>query len=116
MSKQACLLAEDDPEPVHPEAERERRGKTEFITEGVYRIPVFWLFCFDRGDLVTLTLANGDPLPTLVAGMKKVRRRLAQRDRLARELFPEHVGIWEEWREQNEAVEQRYLKADLCEI
>jgi len=62
-------MAEDDPKPYHPEEDLDAEKETEFITTGVYRIPVFWLFCFDKGDLLTLAYADGESLPALVSAL-----------------------------------------------
>jgi hypothetical protein len=114
MSNQAVLFAEDTPELDNEECDKF------FVAGCAYQVPIFWLFCFDPDNLVEHRVENdegdSDVVPDLVSDMVSVRRRLEERDELARSRFPEHTAIWEEWRQAVESVEQPYLKTDLGEI
>jgi hypothetical protein len=115
MSNQACLLADDTPHPPSPEHDDEPETNRLFVAGCAYQVPVFWLFCFGAEDLTHYEDDEG-PVPALIAEMDKVRQRLADRDQRARELFPEHVAIWERWCQAIDAIDRQYLKADVGEI
>src|SRR5262245_27770559 len=115
MSNQACLLAEDSPSPPALQHDGDTVANTLFVAGCAYQVPAVWLFCFGSDDLSHYQGEAG-PVPALVAEMDKVRQRLADRDRRARDLFPEHEAIWERWRGVIDAIDRQYLKADFCEI
>jgi hypothetical protein len=116
MSNQAILFAEDTPAAYNPEQKgTDRQANTLHIAGAAYQIPVFWLFCFAEEDFVDVHMSQGR-FSTLVTNMGQVRRRLTERDTLAREFFPAHAGIWSHWRAVIEAVDRRYLKLDPYEI
>lgn len=117
MSNQACLYAEDTPSGYNPEAKgHEPQANTLFVAGAAYQIPVYWLFCFDSNtDFVEVKLSDGE-YSTLVSPVPAVRKRLAQRDALARALFPEYVADWERWRRVVESVDRQYLKLDPYEL
>src|SRR5262249_42160398 len=79
------------------------------------QLPVFWLFCFDVGDIAVVESDDG-AIPALVAEMARVRGRLAERGAMATELFPSHAHAWDEFREAIEAAGRKYLKVDAYEI
>jgi len=118
MSNQACLFAENTPDVVGPDSPRRdrRRTKTVFFAGCAWQVPVFWLFCFDSEDLSDYECNDGSLIPTLVSHMDRVRARLAERDALARSLFPQYVSVWEKWRQAVEKIKRTFLKTSLCEI
>jgi len=116
MSNQACLFAEDTPAPYNPAKPMKTGGRFLDIAGAAYQIPVFWMFCFEEEDFVVVRLPRKQSFSTLVAPMKKVRQRLAERDELARGFFPDAAEMWSSWRKTIEAVDRRYLKLDVCEI
>jgi hypothetical protein len=117
MSNKACLFAEDTPAPYNPAAtKKDPQAHSVFIAGAAYQIPVFWLFCFEEEDFVVVRLSRKESFSTLVAPMEKVRWRLAERDKLARDFFPEAAEIWSGWRKTIEAIDRSYLKLDVCEI
>ena len=115
MSNKACLLADDTPHPPSPEYDDDPGRNPLFIAGCAFQVPAFWLFCFDAQDLTHYEDADG-PVPTLIAEMDKVRQRLADRDGKARDLFPQHVTVWEEWRKAIDLVDREYLKMDVVEL
>ena len=74
-------------------------------------MPVFWLFCFEAGDLTDVAL-DGEQVPTLTAPLSAVRERLATRDAVAREWFPGFAGLWGKWRQAIGGLGQQFLKLD----
>lgn len=111
MSNPVSLLADDTPHPPRPG--RDLPGDGPVTVAGCAdRVPVFWLFCFGADDLSYYEGPEG-PVPLLVAEMDKVRQRLAERDHLARDLFPAHTSLWERWGKAIESLDRHYLKADL---
>jgi hypothetical protein len=118
MANRACLYAEDIPELG--KAKRGARRRTFIIGGAAYSVPVFWSFAYDAENLVEYRCESEDGgsfvIPALVSDMESVRRRLEERDALARSLFPQYPAVWEEWRQAVESVRRRYLKADLGEI
>jgi hypothetical protein len=116
MSNKACLFAENTPEPYNPSEGGSRRGaRTVWVAGAAYRVPVFWVWCFDKGDIAVVE-CDGGSLPQLVSAMGLVRSRLAQREAIAAELFPTSGQAWEQFREAVEAADRKYLKVDACEI
>jgi len=115
MSNKACLLADDTPHPPSPEHDDDPGREPLSVAGCAYQVPAFWLFCFDAHDLTHYEDAGG-PVPTLIAEMDKVRQRLADRDRRARDLFPQHVAVWEEWCKAIDRVDRQYLKMDVIEL
>jgi hypothetical protein len=115
MSNQACLLADDDPHPPSPEHDDDPATNRLFVAGCSCQVPVFWLFCFGADDISHYEDEDG-PVPVLIAEMDKVRQRLAERDAKARELFPQHVAVWERWCGVIDKVDRQYLKTDLVEV
>jgi hypothetical protein len=115
MSNQACLIADDTPHPPAPELDDDPATNRLFVAGCSGRVPVFWLFCFDTHDLTHYQDDDG-PVPALIAEMDKVRQRLADRDAKARELFPQYVAVWEQWRRVIDRIDRQYLKTDFVEV
>lgn len=116
MSNQACLFAEDTPDPYDPFAEDpDPRANTLSVAGASCQVPAFWLFCFDRSDLTEIDTDEGK-IPQLVTEMAAARRRLAAREAAAKQLFPTYGGVWAEFRAAVEAVDRRYLKLDGYEV
>lgn len=119
MSNQSCLLADDDPAPYRYDDDG---GDALTVAGCAYQVPVFWLFCFDPGDLSVVPSVpdegsgESQPIPTLTAAMARVHARLAERERLALRLFGPHADVWREWRAGVESVGRAFLKAEMCEI
>src|SRR4051794_24026212 len=59
MSNRAYLFAEDTATPPSPlEQDQEPKANMLLLAEAPYLIPVFWLFCFEKGDVVEVDLAG----------------------------------------------------------
>jgi hypothetical protein len=112
------MFAENTPDVVGPDSPRQdgRKTRTVYFAGCAWQVPVFWLFCYDLEDLSDYQCDDGSLIPTLVTPLERVRARLAERDGLARSLFPQYVSVWEEWRQAVEKLKRHYLKADMCEI
>jgi hypothetical protein len=116
MSNQSCLFAEDIPTPFNPFIEGEAPGaNTRIICCATCQVPAYWLFCFEPSNLTHVESEEGR-VPELVSEMGLARSRLAARDGLARELFPDHDATWKEFRAAIEAADRHYLKMDAYEI
>lgn len=118
MSNRAYLVAEDSPDLVGPGTRRDGRGASGTVVFAgcAWQVPVFWSFCFGLEDLGEFRCADGDGVPALVSPMGRVRRRLAERDALARSTFWQHAAAWRTWRAAVEAVPRGYLKTCLSGI
>jgi hypothetical protein len=116
VSNQAGLFGEDTPTPLDPFSEEDdSQTNTLWVAGAAYQIPAYWLFCFDKSDLTEIESEEGR-IPGLVCRTTAARPHLRTRDGLARELFPEHVPIWRQWRRAIKAVRRKYLKVDAYEI
>src|ERR1051325_639106 len=100
MSNQACLYAGHTPTLFNPDDPLvlDPKDGAFFIAGAAYTIPVFWLFCFDPEDFVTVKTPEDGEMDTFVAETKLVCQRLNKRDTLAREWFPAHSDLWEQWK------------------
>jgi len=110
------LFAEDTPTPYNPSADGSQSGaNTVWVAGAAYQIPAFWLYCFDKANLAVV-VSEGDTIPALVSEMAPVSSRLAEREAVAKEVFPAYGRAWDEFRRAVEAADRKYLKLDACEI
>jgi len=121
MANRSCLFADGDPEPLRYVRNDDDEfsvtyGKRYVLVAGcAWQVPVFWLFCYDPEDL-TIAEAGDDEIPTLTAPIERVKARLAEREKRARRLFPEHADVWAEWVAAIRKVKRPYLKVEMSEI
>jgi len=120
MSAVATLYAENTPTPPSPYPEPtskvlKAKSKTVFVASVANRIPVFWLFCFEEDNVVDVSF-EGERFSTVVSDLASVRERLAARDSLAKQWFPEHARLWDRWREVIDSLHRKFLKVDAYPI
>jgi len=77
--------------------------------------PCSGCFCFAKEDLVDVQLSKSK-FSTLIAPLPNVRQRLLERDKLAREVFPDSADLWSGWRTVIDSVDRAYLKLDPYEL
>ena len=84
------------------------------IASAAHRIPAFWFFCFGE-ESIPEEDEGGDPA-ILVTPAEEARRRLAEREALAAQVFPEHADVWARWRSIIGAVGRGDLRLDASGI
>ncbi|HET6573254.1 MAG TPA: hypothetical protein VFG68_06610 [Fimbriiglobus sp.] len=95
MANRAYLIGGDNSAPIGPTSDS-YDPDTQILCAASYRLPAFWLFCFDQPDLYEFEI-EGDRIPTALTSTKAARERLTERSVLAAVLFAAHAKQWAEW-------------------
>jgi hypothetical protein len=111
MSNRAYFVGGNTNEPLGHASECDHT--TQVLCGASYRLPVFWLCCFDESDV---RYVDGDRVPVLFTETSRARQRCAQRAPRVLDTFAAHADRWPEWLALLNGCEFAHITADGYEV